>query len=302
MIKLSVHILTYNSERYIKDALDSVLKQKTNFPIEIIVGDDASIDSTFEILKSYSDKHSFIKLKQNKQNLGILKNFKETLDRCSGEYVFDLAGDDWIHNLNALQKMIDKLDQNPNLGFIDSGYDAFFQYRNQTKRFYNKKNLNASTYKDHVQTIGSPTLGCCFRRSALKKFVDFNFYIKKGFKIEDYPILADLTENSSFDFIHESLVTYRVHQASYSSNFHDFLDLKMFFAKKYGYSKDAILKITKNYFETKLVYSSVHFNPKEGEIAFKNLSQKRFIYYVYYLSSQYKLAHKALKALRNFRL
>ena len=302
MVKLSVHILTYNSERYIKDALDSVLKQKTNFPIEIIIGDDASTDNTFEILKSYAAKQSSIKLKQNKHNLGILKNFKETLDRCSGEYVFDLAGDDWIHNPNALQKMVDKLNQNPNLGFIDSGYDAFFEYRNQTKRFHNKKNLNASTYKDHVQTIGSPTLGCCFRRSALKKFVDFDLYIKNGFKIEDYPILADLTENSSFDFIHESLVTYRVHKASYSSNFHDFLDLKMFFAKKYGYSKEAVLKINENYFETKLVYSSVHFNTKEGKIAFKNLSRKRIRYYLYYLSSQHKLIHKVLEALRNLRL
>ena len=141
MVKLSVHILTYNSERYIKDALDSVLKQKTNFPIEIIIGDDASTDNTYSILKSYSYKYSFIKLKQNKQNLGILKNFKTTLDRCSGEYVFDLAGDDWIHNPSAFQKMVDKLDRNPNLGFIDSGYDAYFEYRNQTKRFYNKKNL-----------------------------------------------------------------------------------------------------------------------------------------------------------------
>ena len=302
MVKLSVHILTYNSERYIKDALDSVLKQKTTFPFEIVIGDDASSDNTYSILKSYSYKHSFIKLKQNKQNLGILKNFKATLDRCSGEYVFDLAGDDWIHNPNALQKMVDKLEQNPNLGFIDSGFDAYFEYRNQTKRFYNKKNLNVSTYKNHVQTIGSPTLGCCFRRSALKKFVDFNLYVEKGFKIEDYPILADLTENSTFDFIHESLVTYRIHQASYSSNFHDFLDLKMFFAKKYRYSKEAILKINENYFETKLVFSSVHFNPKEGEIAFKNLTRKRIIDYILYLSSQYKLIHKVLRALRNFRL
>lgn len=302
MAKLSVHILTYNSERYIKDALDSVLKQKTNFPFEIVIGDDASTDSTFSIVQAYANKHNNINAKQNSENLGILKNFVDTLERCNGKYVFDLAGDDWIHNPTALQKMVDKLEQNHNLGFIDSGYDAFFEYRNQTKRFYNKKNLNSSTYKDHVQTIGSPTLGCCFRRSALKKFVDFDLYIKNCFKIEDYPILADLTENSSFDFIHESLVTYRVHQASYSSNFHDFLDLKMFFAKKYGYSKEAVLKITENYFETKLVYSSVHFNPKEGEIAFKNLTRKRIIYYVYYLSSQHKMLHKVLRALRSFRI
>ena len=300
-MKLSVHILTYNSERSIKAALDSVLRQKTSFPFEIVIGDDASRDDTFKIIEKYDKKHDNIKAQKNPENLGILKNFKETLDRCSGEYVFDLAGDDWIHNPSALQKMVDKLDKNPSLGFIDSGHDVFFEYRNQTKRFYNKKNLNASTYKNHVQTIGSPTLGCCFKRSSLKKFVDFNLYIKKGFKIEDYPILADLTENSSFDFIYESLVTYRIHKTSYSSNSHDFLDLKMFFAEKYGYSKDDIAKINENYNYTKLVSASVHFKSKDGTIAFKNLKGKKLLHYALYLSSPNRFFYKVLWYFRTLR-
>jgi len=127
------------------------------------------------------------------------------------------------------------------------------------------------------------------------------YYIKKGFKIEDYPILADLTENSSFDFIYESLVTYRIHKTSYSSNSHDFLDLKMFFAEKYGYSKDDIAKINENYYYTKLVSASVHFKPKDGNIAFKNLRGKKLLHYALYLSSQNRLFYKVLWFFRTLR-
>lgn len=300
-MKLSVHILTYNSERYIKDALDSVIRQKTTFPFEIIIGDDASSDDTFNIIEKYAEKHKHIKALQNKNNLGILKNFKATLDRCSGKYIFDLAGDDWLSSEDALQILVDALDMNLTYSFVDSGYDVFFEYRKKTRRFHNKKILNELTYAKHVQTIGTPNVGCCFRKSALDKFVDFDHYIEMGFKIEDYPILTDLTQNCSFGFVYESLITYRVHKTSYSSNSHDFLDLKMFFAEKYGYSKDDIVKIKENYYYTKLVSASVHFKPKDGNIAFKNLRGKKILHYALYLSSQNRLFYKVLWFFRTLR-
>ncbi len=300
-MKLSVHILTYNSERYIKDALDSVLRQKTRFPFEIVIGDDASSDDTFNIIEKYAKKYDNIKAQKNPENLGILKNFVSTLKRCKGEYVFDLAGDDWLSDENALQILADALDKNPTYSFVDSGYDAFYSYKNKKHFFYNKNILNKSTYAEHVQTTGSPTLGCCFRKNALEQFVDFDLYIENGFKIEDYPILTDLTQNCTYGFVHESLVTYRIHKTSYSSNFHDFLEMKMFFAEKYGYSKNAISKIHENYYYMKLVNASLHFKPKEGNIAFKNLQKKTLLHYALYLSSQYRLLYKTLWALRKFR-
>ena len=78
-MKLSVHILTYNCERYIKDALDSVLRQKTTFPFEIVIGDDASSDNSFSIIENYAKTHANRKAKKNPENLGNLKNFIATL-------------------------------------------------------------------------------------------------------------------------------------------------------------------------------------------------------------------------------
>ena len=301
-MKLSVHILTYNSERYIKDAIDSVLNQKINFPFELVIGDDASTDNTFKILQDYAKTYEHVKPFQNKKNLGILKNFKNTLDQCSGEYIFDLAGDDWIHNEIGLQKMVEKLESNPNLGFIDSGYNVFYEHRNKSTYFHNKNILNKVTYRNHMLTTGSPTLGCCFRKNALDLYVDFDLYIKKGFKIEDYPILADLTSNCTYDFIYESFVTYRVRKTSYSSNFHDFFDMKMYFVNKYNLGNDAVQKIEENYFQTKLIHASLHFRPKDGALAFSKIKKRRLKQYLLYISSQSKFCFKILWFFRRLAL
>ena len=93
-MKLSVHILTYNSDKFISKCLDSIIKQKTTFQFDIVIGDDASSDKTVKIINSYINKHDKIKLKIHDSNLGVLNNFIDTLQRCNGKYIFDIAGDD----------------------------------------------------------------------------------------------------------------------------------------------------------------------------------------------------------------
>ena len=63
MVKLSVHILTYNSEAFISRCLSSIIEQQTNFPYEIVIGDDASTDKTVDIINSYTNIQVNIKLK-----------------------------------------------------------------------------------------------------------------------------------------------------------------------------------------------------------------------------------------------
>ncbi|MDG0967040.1 MAG: glycosyltransferase, partial [Flavobacteriaceae bacterium] len=62
-MKLSVHILTFNNEKHISCCLNSVIDQKTTFPFEIVIGDDASLDKTSEIIKTYVAKNKNIHLK-----------------------------------------------------------------------------------------------------------------------------------------------------------------------------------------------------------------------------------------------
>lgn len=96
MPKISVAIITYNQESFVRETLDSVLAQ--DYPnVEIVVGDDCSTDKTLEILKHYQDKHPNIILLSQKFNQGIAKNLNSVLSRCTGEYIAFLGGDDLFY-------------------------------------------------------------------------------------------------------------------------------------------------------------------------------------------------------------
>lgn len=299
-MKLSVHILTYNSERYIKDALDSVLKQKTTFPFEIVIGDDASTDNTFNILKSYAAKHTFIKPHQNKQNLGILKNFKTTFDRCSGEYVFDLAGDDWLSAENALQILVNTLDENPTYSFVDSGFDCYFERTGKYLRFYNRKNMSMTKaeYVNFHKVYSSSMMGCCFRKNKMLEIVNFNEYLNEGIVFEDYPILTDLVMNSDFGFIPKVLSVYRIHRESHSNSTYSYLETKLYFAEKYNYSKTEIAEIKRLDHNHKLHNASLSGDKENGKKHYDFFRKPMLLNMIYYVSSQNISARKFFNLLR----
>ena len=102
--KVSVIIPVYNTEKYLRECLDSIVNQ-TLKEIEIICVDDGSTDSSLEILKEYAKKDNRINLHFNEKNLGYIKNFENLLKRVENEY-FMLADQDdyWILNLSHFWK------------------------------------------------------------------------------------------------------------------------------------------------------------------------------------------------------
>lgn len=110
--KLSVCFITYNHEPYLRQSLDSVLAQKTDFPFEIVVGEDCSTDNTRAILLEYKEKYpDKIKLLFREKNLGCpTLNVYQTSMECRGDYIAYLEGDDYWTDDNKLQKQVDFLD------------------------------------------------------------------------------------------------------------------------------------------------------------------------------------------------
>jgi glycosyltransferase involved in cell wall biosynthesis len=113
-VLVSAFLLTYNHEKYVAQALESMINQTTNFKYEILVGDDCSTDNTQAILKSYQDKYpDKIKLFLREKNLGGTGNLYLLHKECKGRYVAPLEGDDyWLDN-NRLQNLVDFLEANP---------------------------------------------------------------------------------------------------------------------------------------------------------------------------------------------
>lgn len=109
-MKLSVFVVTYNQEQYIRQCLDSILMQKVDFDYEVIIGEDCSTDSTPQICDEYADKYPFIHVYHHPKNIGLLKNWEFVMNRCQGEYIALLEGDDYWIDKNKLQRQVDWLD------------------------------------------------------------------------------------------------------------------------------------------------------------------------------------------------
>ncbi len=114
MEKITVVITTYNLEKYIEKAMRSVLNQKTNFDVKILVADDASTDKTVEIVKALKSRNNDkIEIIENAVNQGSLKNSNRAFSMVKSEYFAFLDGDDFWMEENSLQKQIDFLDTHP---------------------------------------------------------------------------------------------------------------------------------------------------------------------------------------------
>lgn len=111
--KVSVCVITYNQEKYINQCLQSIIDQKFDFDIEIIVADDCSTDSTQQLIKDFAERYpNTIKPVLHQNNIGVALNYRSAHDIARGEYVAHCDGDDfWLPGKLAFQTKL--LDENP---------------------------------------------------------------------------------------------------------------------------------------------------------------------------------------------
>lgn len=113
-VMVSVIVLTYNQQTFIGQALDSILMQKTRFPYEILVGDDASTDRTGSIVRDYAQAYpEIIRPFIRKQNLGVTRNLYELLTCAQGKYIASCEGDDFWTDPEKLELQINFLETHP---------------------------------------------------------------------------------------------------------------------------------------------------------------------------------------------
>jgi len=159
---VSIVCATYNHEKYISKAIDGFLMQKTNFPFEILLGEDCSIDKTRNIILDYQKKFpNIIKPIYWERNVGASRNWGTLLDTAEGKYIANCEGDDYWTDPMKLQKQVNLLDKHPetvmsvaytdvyehkknNLKYIKTyhGNDKILQGFEEVKKYY----FHTSTY------------------------------------------------------------------------------------------------------------------------------------------------------------
>ena len=115
--KLSVLVLTYNHEKYIRQALDSVIMQQQDFEVEVIIADDFSQDSTREIARQYDAQFHNVRLLPAERNIGITKNIRRGMAACRGKYIAMIEGDDFWISPKKLSIVARFLDNHPECSF-----------------------------------------------------------------------------------------------------------------------------------------------------------------------------------------
>lgn len=224
---VSIMTITYNHAPYIGQAIEGVLQQETNFPFELIIGEDCSKDGTRESVLEYQRKYpEIIRVITSANNVGMKKNGYRTLKACRGKYVAFCEGDDFWHRPDKLQKQVDFMESHPECGLVHSSYDVYdvgskklikdcFKYR-KFEMPINPKLLDI--INDCRISFRIQTCTAMVRRNQLEQIVESDPYLYHGghFLMGDTQLWAEVAVISEIGFIPESMATYRLLQESAS--------------------------------------------------------------------------------------
>lgn len=213
---VSICCLTYNHVEYIRDAIESFLMQKTTFPIEILIYDDASTDGTAEIIREYEKKYPnliFPIYQQENQwskgnSPGIINR-----QRAKGKYLAYCEGDDYWTDSFKLQKQVDFLEAHPDYGMVHTDFDEFAVKTGVlTKNIIrsSKTKLKYQQDPDFVKWSFSGlskiiTCTVCFRKCITDQYLDENDFNHPDFpKNADMVLFSTISCNSKVKYFDES--------------------------------------------------------------------------------------------------
>lgn len=208
-MKVNVLMVTYNHEKFIAQAIESALMQKTNFEYEIVIGEDRSTDRTRDIVvdfqRRFPDK---IRLILHEKNVGGRKNFERTLAACRGEYVALLEGDDFWVSAEKLQKQVDFLDEHPEYSLCSHPVNVFYEGEGPERNYiWPQRHRESSTVKDLIEDLYFHTCSVMIRSAHLPVYPPWMSSLKMG----DYPLFILTAERGPIAQIKDVMGSYRLH-------------------------------------------------------------------------------------------
>lgn len=205
---VSIIVITYNQERCLAKTLDAILSQKCSFEYEIIVSDDCSTDKTRDVISSFSIEHQCIIPIFNEKNLGLVGNYIQAISKVRGKYVAMCDGDDVWTDPQKLQKQIDVMEENPDVGLVytDVVIDSIVTNERYIRHCQDPEDdLFSQLLKGNFITIST----ACFRTELLQ-YVDFGVFCSEGFIMQDYPMWLSMCHYTRFHHIPEPMVSYLI--------------------------------------------------------------------------------------------
>jgi glycosyltransferase involved in cell wall biosynthesis len=205
--KVTVVLLTYNHEKYIAQALESVLTQQTEFVYEVVVLDDCSTDRTRDVLYDFKNRYpDIVQLVLAERNQNDNRGWgREILDARS-PYVALLDGDDYWTSPYKLQKQADFLDQHLELSMCFHGVTVFYEDRDKTP-WISGSPKDTLTLADLIEGNFVQTCSIMLRGGLITSFPEW-WYVGG---IGDWELLLFFAQHGDVGYIDEVMGAYRKH-------------------------------------------------------------------------------------------
>lgn len=216
-ITVNVGVLAYNHEKYIVDCLNSIIKQKGDFKLNIIISEDKSYDGTAGIVEAYINdvdvgENITFEFLKGEENLGMVGNLKRLLKACSNsKYTALMDGDDYWSDENKLQTHIEFMESHPqcSISFDDI---LFFDESENKYNFYNiqqqiKDDILTTTDLTSINFIGN--ISCCFYYSKYLDQIPEDFY---EMFVGDWMLNIEFSLFGEIGHVKKAMTVYRRHE------------------------------------------------------------------------------------------
>ena len=215
--KVSVHMITYNHVKLIAQAIVSVLMQETDFPVELVIGEDCSTDGTRSVVQAYANKYpNVIRAVLPDHNLGMHKNFEAVRAACRGEYVALLEGDDYWTDSAKLKKQIAFLNRHGDFSLCFHSCTVYNKRDGKDQKWVLPQGLKKDIFEteDIIGPWFIPTASILFRN-----YDDFELPAwVENCQSGDLPFLLLMSLRGKFKYLDVSMSVWRLHSGGVSAS------------------------------------------------------------------------------------
>lgn len=210
IILVTVKVLVYNQAPYLRQCLDGIISQKTNFRFEVIIHDDCSSDGSIDIIREYVKKYPNIikpifEIENQYSKVGFSGIDKIMDAYINGKYIAFCEGDDYWTDMLKLQKQVDFLESHDDYGLVYTQFQVYNQQNDSFAPGWCKE----TTLEKEFGGNDIMTLTVCLRTSLYLKYQD-QIRPQKEWKMGDMPLWIYLLSQSRAYYIPDITCVYRL--------------------------------------------------------------------------------------------
>lgn len=222
-IQVSIVMITYGHEKFIKQAIESILEQNCTFNFELIIGNDASPDNTDIVIKEILNSNplaSKIKYFNHEKNIGFMENHIFVLKKARGKYIAICEGDDYWTDSEKLQKQFNFLEQNPNFSLVFHDCTMFYEDKNEfgtngiVEKIENREYSRLEIFEKWIIPTGSVFFKACSINENLYKI----YRDKRALFGDTYTNLF-ISKTGKIFGLKEKMSVYRIHSGGLTSSY-----------------------------------------------------------------------------------